>query len=724
MTVRSQQIPSGGELGLQDSLRQAAREVVEVAEGILGVSERLTALLSHPGLAASIARHPGTGLRAGAALLRAVTDGDGLGYAVKSGSGLIRRLGQVGEVFGGESLAARVAVSSLRLRVEAVAVQHPEMLRESGLRRLLEAVTADHDLAAARALRSLLKEHGAQRGLAVLAPLLPELSAIRALLDENPLNDDEGWAIATGREMKADPWAGIDARHLADLDSGEGSAERVDLSEQQTAAIATTTSLLGYLGNIATLLNDGRVLVQDVRGPDDVVRHVLHAPGMAPGKPRNDSPQDFVGAWRNLYRPDSPYTRGMRRALEDYGIPDGAEIALIGHSEGGIAVMNLAQDPEFCARYKVTHVVCVGSPIDSKKPADPDTWVATVTNQHDLVTILDGRGAGSIVNPHPDWYEADYVDPTHDFPMCHSIDKYIQNLQVDLPQVREDIDEALTPYHGQVIRSQAYQLKDRAHPPEGYPFMTVPTTTLELSTGPVDTPVRYYDSSLAMAFFTADDEAVARLLPDESWLRPTGLRGRCLVALTAYEHRCTSIGAYRELGLAVLVDDLWRPRRRDVVRDLLRSADSRHTGRFVVALCVSTPEAQTVSAEVWGHPAQLCPMDVTVTGRRLHVALDGPEEGAASLELSGVCGPYVPAPHIDSVLYGRPGDAILRTLVHTRGRLRAHLAPSIRLRLGRTGAHPLAAALRDLGLDGARPRFVISAPDYMARRGAGTALPR
>ncbi|MFB7513000.1 acetoacetate decarboxylase family protein [Streptomyces sp. NPDC056144] len=704
----------------QSELRARAREVVRVAEEVLEISARTTAALAHPMLASTSLRYPAAGLPAQWALLRALASRRGLGFAVKAPAGLMRRVGQAGEVFGGESLAALIAVSSLRMRIAATTLEHPELMTDPGVRRLTEAVIADRDIASLRALRTLMKDRGTSRTLAELTPIMPELLAIRALLDEDPANDETGWALATGRNLSRDPLKGLDVRHLARLDSGEGAADPVDLSVLEEPQIARHGSLLGFLRNIAALVNDGRILIQDVQAPDGTVRYVLQAPGMAAGRPRNDSPQDFVGAWNNLFMTESPYTRGMVRAMELHGIPDGAELALIGHSEGGIAVMNLAQDPAFSSRYRVTHIVCVGSPIDNKTPADPASWVATVTNQHDLVPILDGRGTGTVFDPHPDWYEVDYTDSTHGFPQCHTIGRYLHNLEHDLPEARDRIDQALTPYRHPAVRSQAYQLKDRAHPPQGYPFLTVPVTPVATTAGPADLPVRYYDSATAIAFFTVDRRAAARLLPDLSWLQPTRTARRALVALSASEHRCVSLGPYQELSMAVLVDDLWRPRPYDVVRDLLRRADVRRTGRYVTDVLVTTEEARSVSREIWGHPAELAPVEVMVADRRVRVVAGG-EQPLLSLE--GRIGPAVRCPRVDSVLYGRPERNTVRTTVRVQGRMRVHPAPGVRLRLGDADA-PFVHHLRELGLAGARPLFVMTAPSYMARRSRGCALPR
>ncbi|WP_406454060.1 acetoacetate decarboxylase family protein [Streptomyces sp. NBC_00876] len=702
----------------KEVLRQCARDVVAVAEGIREVSARTTAVLLDQEFRASARRHPRTGLPAQWATLRVLMSKRGLGSAITAEHGAGRRLGQGGEILGRESLAALVAVTSLRMRIGAVLLDHPELVRDAGMRRLLDAVTSDRDLASVRALRSLFKDRGAQQALSALAPVTAELLAIRALLDEDPMNDETGWALATGRELTADPVKGVSASYLCELDRGEGAADPVELAAHELPRVSVRGSFLGFLRNINLLSTDGRILIQDIRGPDGTVRHVVHAPGMAPGRPRNDSPQDFVGAWRNLFMADSPYTRSILRAVEHYGIPRGADVALIGHSEGGIAVMNLAQSEEFSRTYRVTHVVAVGSPVDYKKPADPRTWVATLTNQHDIVPILDGRAAGTAFDPHPDWYEVDYTGPTHEFPLSHMLDTYIKDLETIVADAARDVDEALAPYRGEVLRTQSYQLKDREHPPRGYPFLTVPTTPVPTAAGPVDTPVRYYDSTAAHAFFPVDAEAARSLLPDVTWMTPARLGRRALAVLSVYEHRCTTIGPYSEVGLSVVVNDLWRPRPYDLALDLTRSTDLRRTGRYVVGLAVSTEEARAVAEEVWGQPASVSAVDVDLLGRDISAGAAEP-----GIRLVGGLGPAIRCPDVDWVLYGRRGDRTLRVQVRNHGRPRLHPAPRVRLRVD-THAHPLAERLHRLGLDSARPRSVLICHDFMARRGAGAELPR
>ncbi|MFD0568728.1 acetoacetate decarboxylase family protein [Kitasatospora gansuensis] len=226
-----------------------------------------------------------------------------------------------------------------------------------------------------------------------------------------------------------------------------------------------------------------------------------------------------------------------------------------------------------------------------------------------------------------------------------------------------------------------------------------------------------------MAIFAVDAEAAARVLPELSWLRPTRAGHKALVALTGYEHRVVSLGPYSELSLAVLVNDLWRPRPYDVLRDLLRRADVRRTGRHVVDLLVTTPEALAVGREIWGQPGVAAQVEVTVADRRIQVLARDPEHGGPLVELTGAIGPSGRVPQVDSVLYGRPDDNTVRTMVRVQRGMRLHPAPRARLRVGEAD-HPLTRHLRELRLQGARPLFVMTAPSYLARRSGGTILPR
>ena len=693
-------------------LRRCAQDVLDVAEGIRAVSARTGAALLDPALTGSAHRRPRTALAARWALLRALAGGRGLGRpALTLPKSPARLPGRAG-------LSAWVAVTALRLRVAAVLAGHPEFARDPGMRRLTDALAADRAPAAVRSLRALLRDPGAQRALSGLIPLMAELVAVRRLLEGNArTGDGAGWALAPGPpdgQPSAGPVPPVEAR-----DGGEAAADAVDLTEQERQTIATEGSFLGFLRNIKALSADGRILVQNVRGPDGVVRYVVQAPGTSPGRPRDDGPRDFADAWHDLFATDSPHTRSIRLALADYGIPRGADLALIGHGEGGTALLNLARDPDFCRAYRVTHVITVGSPAGGRRTADPRTWVAAITDQHDMVPVPDGPDAGPAPDPHPNRYELHYPGPAGPFPLRHTVRDYIEHLRSVVPQARETVDDALTPYRGPVVRTRAYRLRNRAHPPEGHPFLTLPTASVPTATGPVDVPVRYYDSSAAHLCYLVDAEAAQGLLPAGTRTVPSRLGGRALAVLSLYEHRCSTIGPHTEVALTVPVADLWRPRPYDIAADLLRRADLRRTGRHVLSLAVSSEEARSVAREIWGQPATLSSAVADLMGHHLRFATM-----EIGLVVAGRLGPGVRCPEADWVLYGRRDESTVRTLVRAHGAPRLHAGARVRMRLETAAAEPMAGQLRRLGIDAARPLFVLHNPRFTAHRSAGAVLPR
>lgn len=166
--------------------------------------------------------------RGGAAwrtLLRTITDPKGLGWAPR-GRGLAR-IGRLAGVFTSrESLAVSLAVTGLKARIRAAAVNHPELLADPDTARVLRAVEGDRQREAIRVFRSILGNKGAERTFALLAPSFADILAWNALTDENPLNDGAGWEVATGRTLTgAEPILGISGRVWALLDRGPGRAE-------------------------------------------------------------------------------------------------------------------------------------------------------------------------------------------------------------------------------------------------------------------------------------------------------------------------------------------------------------------------------------------------------------------------------------------------------------------------------------------------------------------
>lgn len=76
----------------------------------------------------------------------------------------------------------------------------------------------------------------------------------------------------------------------------------------------------------------------------------------------------------------------VRAAMAAAGVPAGADVMFVGHSQGGIVASHLAADPTFNSSsgaegtYNVTHSFSVGSPVQTVVPSQEGTEIVNVTH--------------------------------------------------------------------------------------------------------------------------------------------------------------------------------------------------------------------------------------------------------------------------------------------------------------------------------------------------------
>lgn len=251
-------------------------------------------------------------------------------------------------------------------------------------------------------------------------------------------------------------------------------------------------------------------------------------------------------------------------------------------------------------------------------------------------------------------------------------------------------------------------------------FLAVPTTTRPTSSGPVELPIRYQDASNIMALFGAPVAGAAALL-EESGLEPAIVAGgQALVGLSFYEYRRTSIGDYNEVGTAIFARRPGGPGAVLGLAELLLDPRRRRVGAWVVDLPVTTEAACAAGRELWGYPKFVTGIDFSLSGRELHGRVREPDGEKAICELSGHAGPSVPVPGFSILTYSRLEGELLATPVDVKAPSRVHLPGEVRLRVG-PSAHPMAAHLRTLGLDGASPLLLVVTGRFRSLLHAGEA---
>ena len=196
----------------------------------------------------------------------------------------------------------------------------------------------------------------------------------------------------------------------------------------------------------------GRVRIQTVRGRDGGEAYIVHAPptGGAPiWDPDSWGPQGNSAGWdsnlRTMAGQESAAMADIRTAMAAAGVPDGARVMVVGHSQGGLTAAHLAADPGVNradgapGSYDISHSFSVGSPVGTVVPAQASTSTVNVSHSSALEP--------SLLLRHPATWPAPLriADPV---PLLDLAGYRIDGSRVSSPAVREVVLEAPAPALG------------------------------------------------------------------------------------------------------------------------------------------------------------------------------------------------------------------------------------------------------------------------------------
>jgi hypothetical protein len=108
-----------------------------------------------------------------------------------------------------------------------------------------------------------------------------------------------------------------------------------------------------------------------------------------------------IGSSRSTSTADNPYARSVAAGLDAAGVPNDAELLIIGHSFGADTALDLAADPGFNGPdgRRVTHVVAAGYHSTPQLGDVPDgTTVLVLRNRSDVVVLAEEVGRSGIVD--------------------------------------------------------------------------------------------------------------------------------------------------------------------------------------------------------------------------------------------------------------------------------------------------------------------------------------
>ena len=155
-------------------------------------------------------------------------------------------------------------------------------------------------------------------------------------------------------------------------------------------------------------------------GEGDDARYIVNLPGTDTFPPGGPDVRDGLANLQLIGGEETAYARGIREAMEQAGIPPGAPVALVGHSQGGMTAVHLANDSSFTDRFNVQHVVTAGAPT-AQVPDLPDSvQTLSLENTGDLVPLTDGED-----NPdQPNRTTVRFDNPTGSIGGNHGLDVY------------------------------------------------------------------------------------------------------------------------------------------------------------------------------------------------------------------------------------------------------------------------------------------------------------
>lgn len=232
-------------------------------------------------------------------------------------------------------------------------------------------------------------------------------------------------------------------------------------------------------------------------------------------------------------------------------------------------------------------------------------------------------------------------------------------------------------------------------------FLDRPRTHVTTSMGELDSPTLYRDATVVAAFFPIDFGRAADLLAGTPLVPARFVTGAAIAGLMAFDYRDTTIGPYREVGIAIAAIPRGIAAPALPVLHLLRERAHEDVGWYVLDLPVTTAIADVAGRELFGFPKFVTSIDVAASDG-LRVVVSAPTGEEPILVFEGHGGPGVMVPAMDLVVYTVLDGTLLRTLVEMRGWMHTGLGRGLALHVGDV-EHPMGARLAALGLDGDRP---------------------
>lgn len=205
------------------------------------------------------------------------------------------------------------------------------------------------------------------------------------------------------RRGRLDPDSVLHGAALLGVPLLAGSTAALLPRERQTignnpAGMAQFARRLGELNKRSQQLQGQVTEIEKITGADGKERYVVLIPGTSADQladPTN--PANHISNMQMMSGITSDAERSVIAAMEAAGIPPGAPVTFIGHSQGGLVASRLATDPQIQEQYRLDFVLTFGSPTGLAQLPD-DLPSLHLEEMDDIVPALDGSANAASKN--------------------------------------------------------------------------------------------------------------------------------------------------------------------------------------------------------------------------------------------------------------------------------------------------------------------------------------
>lgn len=226
---------------------------------------------------------------------------------------------------------------------------------------------------------------------------------------------------------------------------------------------------------------------------------------------------------------------------------------------------------------------------------------------------------------------------------------------------------------------------------EGRFFEDVEQRSVEITGGSIQVPIFYQDVFAIAANFMAPTLPLKDLLPTSELVPVEILPGKGLITFIAFDYHASSIGPYRELGMAIPVRH--QPRFNVPLFPALRMAASLSFEAYVWQLPITSEVGLNAGMDIWGYPKFMAEIEFSESEKSVVCSLSEKGEHILTLEV-GKPKPKMKS-YFDLGTYSVKDDELLFTPVRgLSGAIgRSFLPGTATLSLGE---HPLSRSIREV----------------------------